>query len=72
MLTATMLSLCNMNKQWTITDVPPQIGKRVLITGANSGIGSTEDAGSWRDTVKLKCAENGVEAKKKNCSEQAC
>ena len=28
-----------MNKQWTITDVPPQIGKRVLITGANSGIG---------------------------------
>jgi NAD(P)-dependent dehydrogenase (short-subunit alcohol dehydrogenase family) len=28
-----------MNKQWTITDIPPQIGKRVLITGANSGIG---------------------------------
>jgi NAD(P)-dependent dehydrogenase (short-subunit alcohol dehydrogenase family) len=34
-----MLSRSNMNKQWTITDVPPQIGKRVLITGANSGIG---------------------------------
>lgn len=28
-----------MNKQWTLTDIPPQIGKRVLITGANSGIG---------------------------------
>jgi len=23
-----------------------------------------EDAGSWRGTVKLKCAENGVEVKK--------
>ncbi|MFL9937189.1 SDR family NAD(P)-dependent oxidoreductase, partial [Paraburkholderia sp. RL18-103-BIB-C] len=28
-----------MSKQWTITDIPQQIGKRVLITGANSGIG---------------------------------
>lgn len=28
-----------MNKHWTITDIPPQVGKRVLITGANSGIG---------------------------------
>ncbi|MFM0715699.1 oxidoreductase [Paraburkholderia strydomiana] len=28
-----------MNNQWTITDIPPQTGKRVLITGANSGIG---------------------------------
>jgi NADP-dependent 3-hydroxy acid dehydrogenase YdfG len=34
-----MLSRSNTNKQGTITDVPPQIGKRVLITGANSGIG---------------------------------
>jgi NADPH:quinone reductase-like Zn-dependent oxidoreductase len=38
-LTTTMLSRSNTNKQGTITDVPPQIGKRVLITGANSGIG---------------------------------
>ncbi|WP_323044279.1 oxidoreductase [Paraburkholderia sp.] len=28
-----------MNKQWTVADIPPQTGKRVLITGANSGIG---------------------------------
>jgi NAD(P)-dependent dehydrogenase (short-subunit alcohol dehydrogenase family) len=34
-----MLTRSNMNKQWTIDDIPPQIGKRVLITGANSGIG---------------------------------
>ncbi|WP_246216943.1 oxidoreductase [Paraburkholderia panacisoli] len=34
-----MLSQSNMNKQWTVTDIPQQIGKRVLITGANSGIG---------------------------------
>jgi NAD(P)-dependent dehydrogenase (short-subunit alcohol dehydrogenase family) len=38
-LTTTMLSQCNMEKQWTIPDIPPQVGKRVLITGANSGIG---------------------------------
>jgi NAD(P)-dependent dehydrogenase (short-subunit alcohol dehydrogenase family) len=37
--TITMPNRSNMNKQWTITDIPPQIGKRVLITGANSGIG---------------------------------
>jgi NAD(P)-dependent dehydrogenase (short-subunit alcohol dehydrogenase family) len=35
----TMLSRINMNKPWTVADIPPQIGKRVLITGANSGIG---------------------------------
>ena len=34
-----MLTRSNMNKQWTIADISPQIGKRVLITGANSGIG---------------------------------
>ncbi|ASW03325.1 oxidoreductase [Paraburkholderia aromaticivorans] len=28
-----------MNNPWTIADIPPQTGKRVLITGANSGIG---------------------------------
>jgi NAD(P)-dependent dehydrogenase (short-subunit alcohol dehydrogenase family) len=28
-----------MNKQWTAADVPTLAGKRVLITGANSGIG---------------------------------
>ncbi|SMG48849.1 oxidoreductase [Paraburkholderia susongensis] len=28
-----------MRNPWTISDIPPQIGKRVLITGANSGIG---------------------------------
>jgi NAD(P)-dependent dehydrogenase (short-subunit alcohol dehydrogenase family) len=28
-----------MNKQWTVADIPSQAGKRVLITGANSGIG---------------------------------
>jgi NAD(P)-dependent dehydrogenase (short-subunit alcohol dehydrogenase family) len=28
-----------MNRQWTTADIAPQIGKRVLITGANSGIG---------------------------------
>ncbi|MEI5995893.1 SDR family oxidoreductase [Paraburkholderia bengalensis] len=28
-----------LNKQWTIDDVAPQNGRRVIITGANSGIG---------------------------------
>ena len=28
-----------MSKQWTIADIPSQAGRRVLITGANSGIG---------------------------------
>lgn len=28
-----------MSKSWTLADVPSQAGKRVLITGANSGIG---------------------------------
>lgn len=28
-----------MRNPWTINDIPPQTGKRVLITGANSGIG---------------------------------
>ncbi len=28
-----------MNKLWTVADIPAQAGKRVLITGANSGIG---------------------------------
>jgi NAD(P)-dependent dehydrogenase (short-subunit alcohol dehydrogenase family) len=28
-----------MSKQWTVADIPSQAGKRVLITGANSGIG---------------------------------
>jgi NAD(P)-dependent dehydrogenase (short-subunit alcohol dehydrogenase family) len=28
-----------MNKQWNISDIPTQAGKRVVITGANSGIG---------------------------------
>lgn len=28
-----------MSKHWTPADIPPQTGKRVIITGANSGIG---------------------------------
>ena len=28
-----------MTKQWTAADIPSQAGRRVLITGANSGIG---------------------------------
>lgn len=28
-----------MSKQWTVADIPSQAGRRVLITGANSGIG---------------------------------
>jgi NAD(P)-dependent dehydrogenase (short-subunit alcohol dehydrogenase family) len=28
-----------MNKQWSLEDIAPQNGKRVIITGANSGIG---------------------------------
>jgi len=28
-----------MNKPWSPADIPPQTGKRVIITGANSGIG---------------------------------
>jgi NAD(P)-dependent dehydrogenase (short-subunit alcohol dehydrogenase family) len=28
-----------MNQHWTAADIAPQIGKRILITGANSGIG---------------------------------
>lgn len=28
-----------MSKQWTAADIPSQAGKRILITGANSGIG---------------------------------
>ena len=28
-----------MSKQWTVADMPSQTGRRVLITGANSGIG---------------------------------
>lgn len=29
----------NMGKPWTLADIPSQAGKRILITGANSGIG---------------------------------
>jgi NAD(P)-dependent dehydrogenase (short-subunit alcohol dehydrogenase family) len=29
----------NLNKQWTIDDIAPQNGRRVIVTGANSGIG---------------------------------
>ncbi|WP_233859361.1 oxidoreductase [Paraburkholderia sp. HD33-4] len=29
----------NPNKPWTIDDIPPQHGRRVIVTGANSGIG---------------------------------
>ncbi|WP_368042598.1 oxidoreductase [Paraburkholderia atlantica] len=29
----------NQNKQWSVADITPQHGKRVIITGANSGIG---------------------------------
>lgn len=32
------MMLC-MSNNWTVADMPPQIGKRFLITGANSGIG---------------------------------
>src|SRR5277367_5443917 len=28
-----------MSKQWTAADIPSQAGRRVLVTGANSGIG---------------------------------
>src|SRR5690242_21408299 len=28
-----------MNTSWTLADIPSQAGKRILITGANSGIG---------------------------------
>ena len=29
------------NKAWAATDIPSQAGRRVLITGINSGIGFT-------------------------------
>lgn len=28
-----------MNKQWTVDDIAPQNGRRIIVTGANSGIG---------------------------------
>jgi NAD(P)-dependent dehydrogenase (short-subunit alcohol dehydrogenase family) len=27
-----------MDKPWTTKDIPPQTGKRIIVTGANSGI----------------------------------
>ncbi len=35
-----------MSKAWTSKDIPPQSGKRILITGANSGIG-------WNTALEL-------------------
>jgi NAD(P)-dependent dehydrogenase (short-subunit alcohol dehydrogenase family) len=38
-LTPTTLRATNMNSPWTPADIASQAGKRILITGANSGIG---------------------------------
>jgi NAD(P)-dependent dehydrogenase (short-subunit alcohol dehydrogenase family) len=35
-----------MTKPWTVQDIPPQTGKRIIITGANSGIG-------WHTALEL-------------------
>ncbi len=38
---------------WTIADIPPQIGKLALVTGANSGIG-------WHTALELARAGSEV------------
>jgi NAD(P)-dependent dehydrogenase (short-subunit alcohol dehydrogenase family) len=35
-----------MSKTWTTKDIPPQSGKRIIVTGANSGIG-------WNTALEL-------------------
>jgi NAD(P)-dependent dehydrogenase (short-subunit alcohol dehydrogenase family) len=35
-----------MKQPWTTKDIPPQIGKRVVVTGANNGIG-------WHTALEL-------------------
>src|SRR5580698_10380223 len=50
-----------MTKQWTAADIPSQVGRRVLITGANSGIGYMAALKLARKgaTLLLACRDEG-------------
>jgi len=58
-----------MNKKWKIEDVPDQTGRRILITGANSGLGfkSTEVLASKGAEVimAVRNTEKGEDAKRR-------
>ncbi|MCP3409548.1 oxidoreductase [Bradyrhizobium sp. CCGB01] len=48
-----------MSKAWTVKDIPSQAGKRIIVTGANSGIG-------WHAALELARAEAEVTIASRN------